>query len=163
MRARKEPIPLRKKSNHKHAENCAQALKNLLADVYTLYLKTQYYHWNVKGPHFHSLHTLFNEQYEDLSDSVDLIAERIRALGVDAPGTFKEFLDLKTLGEGKSGLDAMGMVKDLVKSHEVICQTLTFSIENAKRYDDEGSLNLLADRLEKHQKMIWMLKSTVGS
>lgn len=149
----------KKSSANKVLSTCVEALQVLEADVYTLYLKTQYYHWNVTGPHFGSLHKLFDEQYHDLADAVDTIAERIRALDEVAPGSFKEFMALKTLEEAQPDLDALEMVEDLAQSHIAVCELMTGICELAEAEGDEATLNLLGDRLEIHEKMCWMLKA----
>lgn len=148
-----------KSSAKKPVSSCAEALKILQADVYTLYLKTQNYHWNVVGPQFKSLHVMFDEQYHELADAVDAIAERIRALDEIAPATFSEFLDLKTISEGKSHYDAMKMIQDLVQSHTTVCDLMHDICTLATDEADDATLNLIGERLEVHEKTIWMLKS----
>ncbi|MFI4938259.1 MAG: Dps family protein [Candidatus Berkiellales bacterium] len=135
------------------------ALKHLLADTYVLYLKTQNYHWNVVGQNFHAYHLFFEEQYKELAEASDAIAERIRALGEVAPATFQEFSQLKTLPEGKYGINAMAMLQDLLDSHIAIGKTLHAVMKQAKKEEDEVTLNLIIDRMEAHEKMAWMLKS----
>lgn len=136
-----------------------QALKVLLANTYTLYLKTQNYHWNVVGPQFHAFHVLFEEEYKDLLEAIDEIAERIRAKGELSPGSFKEFTQMKTISEAKTKIDALAMVKDLAESHETICKTLHELLEQAKKDDDDVTQDLILERMEYHEKTIWMLKS----
>lgn len=139
-----------------------KSLKILLADTYTLYLKTQNYHWNVKGLHFHSLHLLFEKQYEELADAVDEIAERIRACGEYTPGSFVEFINLKTIAEAKSNIDATQMLKDLKESHEKIAQYLPDFSQKMATEQDEASQDLIIQRMAYHDKTIWMLASSLG-
>lgn len=141
------------------AGNCTDSLKILEANTYTLYLKTQYYHWNVTGPNFQSLHELFEKQYKELAEAVDVLAERIRTLGEIAPGSFQEFISLKTIPEAKQGLDAMEMIEDLKKSHEMLCLSIEEVLKQSHAGKDPATENILADRLETHQKNIWMLNS----
>jgi starvation-inducible DNA-binding protein len=137
----------------------ANGLRVLLANTYTLYLKTQNYHWNVEGAQFYSLHLLFEKQYEDLAEAIDVIAERIRSVGSSAPGSLEEFLKLKTLTEAKTGIDAKEMIKDLLESHQLICKTLSLILPEMRDAEDEGTQDLIVNRLREHQKMIWMLQS----
>ncbi len=139
-----------------------QALKVLLANTYALYLKTQNYHWNVVGPQFHAYHLLFEAQYNQLLLAVDVIAERIRSKGELAPGSFKEFSELKTINEAKSKIDALSMIKDLAESHEMICKSLHPLLEQAKKDDDDVTQDLVLERMEFHEKTLWMLKAHLG-
>ncbi|MBS0290762.1 MAG: DNA starvation/stationary phase protection protein [Proteobacteria bacterium] len=139
--------------------NDLQALKVLLANTYALYLKTQNYHWNVVGPQFHAFHLLFETEYKQLLEAVDEIAERIRAKGEFSPGSFKEFIELKTIHEAKTKIDALQMVKDLVESHEVINKSLHALLDQAKAENDEVTQDLILERMEFHEKAIWMLAS----
>ncbi len=136
-----------------------QGLKVLLADTYALYLKTQNYHWNVKGPLFHAYHVLFEEEYKQLVEAVDVIAERIRSKGELSPGSFKEFAELKTITEAKTKIDALAMIKDLTESHETINKSLHTLLEQAKKAEDDVTQDLILERMEYHEKTIWMLKS----
>ncbi len=138
-------------------------MKVLLANTFTLYLKTHYYHWNVVGPNFSAYHALFEEQYKALFDAVDVIAERIRAKGEIAPGSFKEFNDLKTISEAKSKIDALAMIKDLSESHETLCQSLHSLLDQAKADNDDVTQDLALERMEFHEKTIWMLRSHLQS
>jgi len=132
-------------------------LSKLLADTYALYLKTQNYHWHVKGPHFKTLHLLFEEQYQELAQSVDDIAERIVTLEEKAPATFSEFNRLKTIEDGDSSRTAEQMITDLYNDHQKIIIDLKKSIEIAQKNNDDGSLDLLTERLAHHEKIRWML------
>ncbi len=139
----------------------ADLLKVALADSYILYLKTQNYHWNVTGTHFKSLHLMFEDQYNDLFKAVDLIAERIRALGEKAPGSFAQYSKLSSIKEGDEYLDDMSMVKDLAKDQDIIVETLMSVLHQAQDTDDEVTASIVTDRLEVHQKNAWMLNSSL--
>lgn len=142
-------------------DHLVQALGVVLADSYTLYLKTQNYHWHVKGPNFKSLHLLFEEQYQALALAVDAIAERILMLGHNAPASYKVFASLTTIEEGDSSLDAASMVKALADDQDKIIKTLNAALKAAQAIDDEGSVALLGDRLAEHEKNRWMLRSSL--
>ncbi len=135
------------------------ALKKTLADTYVLQLKTQNYHWNVEGPNFRSLHLMFEEQYNELFAAVDIIAERIRALGEKAPGTYAEFAKLSKLKEGVDSLDGTAMAKDLQKSNEQVAKNLKTALAAAEKADDASTADLLTQRITVHDKAAWMLKS----
>jgi len=143
-------------------QKVADELIHLLADTYTLYLKTQNFHWNVTGPHFASLHVLFEEQYKELADATDIIAERIRALGCHAPASFAEFSKLSSLKEAPtSDVAAKDMLKQLLRDHEIIIKQLSHMIEKAEKAHDEGTLDLLTERIRVHEKTAWMLRSSI--
>lgn len=135
-------------------------LKVLMADTYALYLKTQNYHWHVTGVRFQSLHALFEEQYQELALAVDAIAERIRVLNDLAPATFKEFESLKTLKDGNSNNSANQMVIELAEDNNALVRDLNAAIRIAQDNKDEGTVNLLADRIEAHEKARWMLNAS---
>lgn len=137
------------------------ALKRLLADTYSLQLKTQNYHWNVEGTHFRSLHLLFEEQYNDLFAAVDVIAERIRALGEKAPGTYSEFAKLSKIKEAQADAEDMAMASDLYTSNQQLSQSLKKLIEIAEKADDAATADLATQRLATHDKAAWMLKSSL--
>lgn len=137
----------------------AQVMSNVLADTYWLYLRTHNYHWNVKGELFHQLHEQFEEQYLELADAVDEIAERIRALGERAPGTFKEFNELTSLKEGLEEPEALDMVKRLAIGNEKVLKTAKKALEVADDAGDEATVDLLTQRLHLHAKVAWMLRS----
>lgn len=137
-------------------------LSRLLADSYTLYLKTHNYHWNVTGPHFNSLHDMFEAQYTELAAAVDLIAERIRALGEYAPGTYSAYSKLTSIEEGEEVPAAMDMVADLVKAHETVCRTAREVLPKAEDARDEATVDLLTQRLDLHEKTAWMLRSLLA-
>lgn len=142
-------------------KNLIDSLKIALADSYVLYLKTQNYHWNVTGPNFQSLHAMFEEQYNDLFAAVDLVAERIRALGEKAPGTYAKYIELTSLKEGNEELEASLMVKDLAADQDAIVKTLNNVLKEAQNVADEVTVGIVADRIEVHQKNAWMLKSSL--
>ena len=137
-------------------------LNNVLADTYTLYLKTQNYHWNVTGFTFDSLHQLFGRQYTELALAVDEIAERLRALGVLAPATFKEFGELKSIKEGKANLSAEEMLEDLRSSHEQVVQTAKLALDIASKEKDDFTVDMLTQRIGAHQKEAWMISATLA-
>lgn len=140
-----------------------QRLNVFLADTYALYLKTQNYHWNVIGPMFKPLHELFETQYQELANAVDAIAERIRILGHLAPATFAEYQRLKTISDGRSDANANDMLKDLVHDHSSILHDIQHVLTLAEKSKDEGTINLLNDRTEAHEKMRWMLSVSCES
>jgi starvation-inducible DNA-binding protein len=131
----------------------------MMADTYALYLKTQNYHWHVKGPQFKGLHQLFEEQYKELAEAVDLIAERIRTMGFNAPATFKEFEQLKRIKDGDSNSRANQMVAELAHDHDTLVKDLYQALKLAQG-NDEGTANLLANRIEAHEKARWMLDAS---
>ena len=138
----------------------ADALAQLLADSYTLYLKTQNYHWNVTGPHFGELHAIFEQQYTDLAAAVDLIAERLRALGAPAPGSFAEFgarTAVPEAGPGKT--PAMEMVAHLATDHETVAAAAAHVIRLAADSGDEPTAGMATDRQQIHEKSAWMLRA----
>ena len=139
--------------------NLVEALRVLLADSYTLQLKTQNYHWNVTGPHFFALHNLFEEQYSELFEANDEIAERIRAIGHKAPGSYTAFADLANVKEDTGEPDAMTMVKNLAKDHEQLAKTASALIKAAEAANDEVSVDIGVQRQTVHEKAGWMLKA----
>lgn len=140
-------------------EAIADALSQVLADSYMLYLKTHNYHWNVTGELFHSLHEQFEQQYTELADAIDEIAERIRALGYRAPGTFKEFQELTSIVEDQEEPEALEMVRRLALGNEQVLRTAREALEPAKKAEDEATIDLLTERLHTHSKNAWMLRS----
>lgn len=136
-------------------------MKLVLANSYGLYLKTQNYHWNVTGPQFESLHILFEKQYTDLAESVDEIAERIRALGSKAPASFSIFNELKTLADGNEDASAEEMVKGLAEDNLYMASLLKEVIILAQQHQDEATADLCIKRIEVHEKNAWMLHSSV--
>ncbi|QBZ83254.1 DNA protection during starvation protein 2 [Hydrogenovibrio crunogenus] len=140
--------------------NTAEGLKRLLADSYTLYLQTHYFHWNVTGPQFRELHLMFEEHYTELAIAVDDIAERIRTLDVVAPGTYKAFAKLTSIQEVEDIPDAMKMVDLLTKGHEQVVKTAREVLKVAEEANDESSAALVSDRMRVHEKTAWMLRAT---
>jgi len=140
-------------------KDIAQGLSHLLADTYTLYLKTHYFHWNVTGPMFNTLHLMFEAQYTELALAVDLVAERIRALDVYAPGTYRDFAKLSSIKESESVPKAEDMIAELVAGHEAVCRTARSVFPAADAASDEATKDLLTQRLQLHEKTGWMLRS----
>ncbi len=134
-------------------------LAHLLADTYTLYLKTHNYHWNVTGPMFQTLHLMFQTQYTEMWQAVDLVAERIRTLGHAAPGTYKAFVKLATIKEEEGVPAATQMIKNLVKGHEQVAKTARGILPLVDKANDEPTADLLTQRLQLHEKTAWMLRS----
>jgi starvation-inducible DNA-binding protein len=137
----------------------AQGLSRLLADSYTLYLMTHNFHWNVKGPMFNTLHVMFMQQYTEQWTALDLIAERIRALGCPAPGTYKEFVALATIKEVDGVPKALDMVRHLVAAQEAAARTARSVFPVVDEANDQPTADLLTQRLEVHEKTAWMLRS----
>ncbi len=132
-------------------------LGRVLADTYALYLKTQNYHWHVKGSNFRSLHQLFEEEYTDLAQAVDTIAERILTLGGIAPASFKQFMELTSIKDGDSQASSEHMIEDLYNDHERVIGDMNKAIVIAQEASDEGTIALLGERIAEHEKMRWML------
>jgi len=137
----------------------ADGLSRLLADTYTLYLKTHNFHWNVTGPMFSTLHTLFETQYTEQAIAVDIIAERIRALGVHAPGSYKQFAELSTIKEETGTPSATEMIKQLVAGQEAVTKTARSVFPVVEKSNDEPTADLLTQRMQIHEKNAWMLRS----
>ena len=137
----------------------AKGLSRVLADTYTLYLKTHNFHWNVTGPMFQTLHQMFETQYNELALAVDLIAERIRALGFTAPGTYKKFAELSSIREDDDVLKAEAMIRRLVEGHEIVARTAREVFRSAEDGNDQPSCDLLTQRMQVHEKDAWMLRS----
>ncbi|PZP84493.1 MAG: DNA starvation/stationary phase protection protein [Azospirillum brasilense] len=138
------------------------ALKGILADTYSLQLKTQNYHWNVEGGLFRSLHLMFEEQYNELFAAVDVVAERIRALGEKAPGSYSEFAKLTKIKEAKAEADDFEMVKDLHQSNLQLSENLKKALEKAEKADDAATADLFTQRIAVHDKAAWMLRSVLA-
>lgn len=137
----------------------AEGLSKVLADTYTLYLMTHNFHWNVTGPMFQALHTMFETQYDELAIAVDDIAERIRALGFPAPGTYREFQELSSIKDPKAGLTAEDMLRHLVSAQESVVCTARSVFPAADKAGDEATADLLTQRMQLHEKTAWMLRS----
>lgn len=140
----------------------AEGLSKLLADTYTLYLKTHNFHWNVMGPMFQTLHLMFETQYNELALAVDLIAERIRALGFPAPGTFREFSQLSSIKEDQGVPNAQDMIRLLVEGQEAVVRTARSIFPVVDSAKDEPTADLLTQRMQLHEKNAWMLRSLLA-
>jgi len=143
----------------KHRTKVAEGLSRLLADSYTLYLKTHKFHWNVTGPMFQTLHLMFEPQYTELATAVDLIAERIRALGFFAPGSYAEFAKLSSIKESDGLPKAEDMIRQLVEGQEAVVRTARSVFPIAEKAGDEATADLLTQRIQLHEKTAWMLRS----
>lgn len=141
-------------------DKVAHLLSTVLADTYVLYLKTHGYHWNVTGPRFHTLHAMFEEQYQELWAATDELAERIRALGHMAPGSYQQFRQHASIEEAAGVPSADDMVKDLLKGHETIIKALRDGIPIAEEASDDGTADMLTARMQVHEKTAWMLRAT---
>ena len=143
----------------KQRKDIAAGLARVLADSYTLYLKTHNFHWNVTGPMFQTLHLMFETQYNELALAVDQVAERIRALGLPAPGTYAEFAKLTSISEDKGVPKAQDMIRLLVTGHETVARTAREAFATAEAAGDQPSCDLLTQRMQVHEKSAWMLRS----
>ncbi len=143
-------------------EAIAEGLSRLLADTYTLYLKTHNFHWNVTGPMFNTLHTMFEQQYTELATAVDEIAERIRALGVAAPGSYTQFSKLTEIREEDGSPDAQDMIAQLVEDQETVVRTARSIFPVVEAASDEPTADLLTQRMQVHEKTAWMLRSMIS-
>jgi starvation-inducible DNA-binding protein len=137
----------------------AKGLGHLLADTYTLYLKTHNFHWNVTGPMFQTLHLMFETHYNELWTAVDLVAERIRSLGAPAPGTYAEFVKLSSIKESAGVPKAREMLKQLVQGHEAVVRTARALFPLVEKAGDEATADLLTQRIQVHEKTAWMLRA----
>ncbi len=140
----------------------AQGLSRLLADSYALYMKTHGYHWNVRGPNFASLHSLFMEQYSEEWAALDDIAERIRALGELAPQGYAAFANLTGIKDGNPENGWEAMVGELQKDNEEVCRTARAIFPAAEKAGDQATMDLITQRFQAHEKHAWMLRSTLG-
>lgn len=137
----------------------AEGLSRVLADTYTLYLKTHNFHWNVTGPMFQTLHLMFEQQYNELALAVDLVAERIRALGHPAPGSYAQFSKLSSVAEETHVPRAEDMIRQLVEGQEALVRTARSVFSTAERASDQVTIDLLTQRMQVHEKTAWMLRS----
>ncbi len=140
----------------------ADGLARLLADTYTLYLKTHNFHWNVTGPMFNALHLMFETQYAELAAAVDGIAERIRALGLPAPGSYAQFAERTSIQEETGIPSADEMIAQLVKDQETVARTARSIFPAADKAEDEPTADLLTQRMQIHEKTAWMLRSMIS-
>jgi len=145
--------------NEQDRNTIAEGLKRLLADSYTLYLQTHNFHWNVTGPQFRELHLMFEEHYNELALAVDEIAERIRTLGVAAPGTYKAFAELGSIKEIEGVPAAQEMVSILTRGHEQVVKACREALPPAQEAGDESTIALVSDRMRVHEKTAWMLRA----
>jgi starvation-inducible DNA-binding protein len=143
----------------KERAEIADGLSRLLADTYTLYLKTHNFHWNVTGPMFQTLHLMFEQQYNELALAVDLIAERIRALGFPAPGSYREFGKLTSIAESEGVSSARDMIRQMVEGQEAVVRTARSVFPVAEKSNDQPTADLLTQRMQLHEKNAWMLRS----
>ena len=144
-------------------EAIAEGISRVLADTYTLYLKTHNFHWNVEGPMFNTLHLMFETQYTELALAVDLIAERIRALGFPAPGSYREFAELSSIEDAVGRPSAMEMIVQLAKDQETVVRTARQVFALAAEAHDEPTADLLTQRMQVHEKTAWMLRAMLAS
>ncbi len=143
-------------------KHIAEGLSHVLADTYTLYLKTHNFHWNVTGPQFNTLHLMFETQYTELASAVDEIAERIRALGFPAPGSYREYTKLSSIPEAEGVPAAEEMIRQLVEGHEAVTRTARKFFPVADDAQDEPTADLLTQRMQTHEKTAWMLRSMLA-
>lgn len=146
-------------------KNCSQIVKHLsviMSDTYLLYVKTQNFHWNVTSPLFPSLHLMFESQYEELQGAVDVLAERIRALGHFSPGSFAQFTSFGNIKEATKVPNANDMLKQLLADHELLCREIRDAIPVIQKLGDDVSVDTLVERLTQHEKTAWMLRSSIG-
>lgn len=144
-------------------QRIVEGLARVLADTYTLYLKTHNYHWNVTGPMFNTLHTMFEVQYNELWMAVDEVAERIRSLGEFAPGTYQAYAELTSIEDDKGVPKAVAMIENLVKGHEAVARTARAVLPTASDVGDEATADLLIQRMQASEKTAWMLRSMLES
>lgn len=148
--------------NETQRRDIAEGLCRVMADTFTLYFKTHAFHWNVEGPQFYGLHALFEAQYQEMWNAIDGIAERIRALGQVAPGSFGQLASLTAVREQPSVPTAKAMILELLEGHEAVIATIRTVLVTAQDARDEASVGILAARLEVHEKAAWMLSSLTG-
>ena len=155
-------MPINIGINEQDRQAIAEGLSRLLADTYTLYLKTHNFHWNVTGPMFQTLHLMFEQQYNELWAAGDVIAERIRALGLFAPGTYREFSRLTSIEEEEGIPPAEEMIRRLVEGHETTSRTARSVYATAEHAQDAPTVDLLTERMQIHEKTAWMLRSLLS-
>lgn len=159
MQAQYKVMPVNIGINEENRKQIAEGLSRLLADTYSLYLKTHNFHWNVTGPMFQTLHLMFETQYTELATAVDLIAERIRALGYPAPGTYGDFAKLSSIPETMGVPKANEMIRLLVEGQEAVARTARSVFPVVDQANDEPTADLLTQRMQLHEKNAWMLRS----
>lgn len=163
MQIQDRPLPVDIGIPEDSRQEIAQGLSRVLADTYSVYLKTHYFHWNVTGPQFNSLHLMFETQYTELATAVDEIAERIRSLGVFAPGSYSAFSELSSIPETRDVPNADDMVRLLVEANEAVAKTIRSVFPAGEKGGDESTLDLLTGRLRVHEKTAWMLRSIINA
>ncbi len=154
-----KPVIINIGIDDKDRKEIAGGLERVLADTYTLYLKTHNFHWNVTGPMFQTLHLMFMTQYTEIWNAVDLVAERIRALGYPAPGSYKEFAALTSIEDSSGNVSATEMIRQLVAGQEAVVRTAREVLPVAEKAGDQPTVDLLSARMEVHEKNAWMLRS----
>ena len=159
MQIQGRSMPVNIGIDEENRKQITEGLSRLLADTYTLYLKTHNFHWNVTGPMFQTLHLLFETQYTELAIAVDLIAERIRALGYPAPGTYSDFGKLSSIAETSGVPKATDMIRLLVEGQEAVVRTARSIFPVVEQVNDEPTADLLTQRMQIHEKNAWMLRS----
>jgi starvation-inducible DNA-binding protein len=159
MQIQDRSMPINIGIDEENRKQIADGLSRLLADTYTLYLKTHNFHWNVTGPMFQTLHLLFETQYTELATAVDLIAERIRALGYPAPGTYSDYAKLSSISETPGVPKATDMIRLLVEGQEAVVRTARSIFPVVEQVNDEPTADLLTQRMQIHEKNAWMLRS----
>jgi starvation-inducible DNA-binding protein len=159
MQTQDKVMPVNIGINESDRKQIAEGLSRLLADTYSLYLKTHNFHWNVTGPMFQTLHLMFETQYTELATAVDLIAERIRALGYPAPGTYSDFAKLSSIPETTGVPKANEMIRLLVEGQEAVARTARSIFPVVDQANDEPTADLLTQRMQLHEKNAWMLRS----
>jgi starvation-inducible DNA-binding protein len=162
MSAKTGAMPINIGIGESERREIAEGLSRLLADTYTLYLKTHNYHWNVTGPMFQTLHLMFEQQYNELALAVDLIAERIRALGFPAPATYSEFARLSSVNEEEGVPNAQEMIRKLVEGQETVARTARTVFPTVEDANDQPTADLLTERMQVHEKTAWMLRSLLA-
>lgn len=162
MSAKVGAMPINIGIGESERRGIAEGLSRLLADTYTLYLKTHNYHWNVTGPMFQTLHLMFEQQYNELALAVDQIAERIRALGFPAPATYSEFARLSSVKEEEGVPSAQEMIRKLVEGQEAVARTARTVFPTAEDANDQPTADLLTERMQVHEKTAWMLRSLLA-
>lgn len=159
MQTQDRAMPINIGIDEENRKQIAEGLSRVLADTYTLYLKTHNFHWNVTGPMFQTLHLLFETQYTELATAVDLIAERIRALGYPAPGTYSDYAKLSSISETPGVPKATEMIRLLVEGQEAVVRTARSIFPIVEQVNDEPTADLLTQRMQIHEKNAWMLRS----
>jgi starvation-inducible DNA-binding protein len=144
-------------------EQSKEVLQELLSDTFVVYFKTHIYHWNIEGPHFVSLHQLFEEQYSELWKALDAIAERIRTLGYSAPKSPTQLLSFSTLSSESAAKSDQDIILDLLDTNQTLIKNIRNNLEKLQEHNDEASIDLLVERLDVHEKTAWMLRVTLQS